>query len=520
MALKRETYRALEDIVGPEYITGEPAILDSYCFVWSNEVVFGDKFGVRPEAVILPGSVEEIQAIVRACNRYKIKFKAHGTGFSTTAFGVSEGWLSIDLRRMDRILEIDEKNMYAVVEPYVPYGRLISEANKKGLRSPTASPGPSASVVASLTSMSGTDNISVAAGKNLSSVEWVLPDGEILRLGSAEIGAGWFDGDGPGPSLKAVIRGVVGATGAMGIFTKMAVRLTPWYGPPVMETTGKPPAYEVVEIPKCFRFYTILFPSRQKLIEALYVIAEQGIAYNAFRRGQYSIMAGMTGSNQELWELWQTGYWQEKCQHNMNIVIDSSSPRELEYREKVLRQIVERFDGEIPPELNEDIHGQKARFLYVYNCVGATKGVFRPGTAFVEMASMETLDLRQNSLDVWLPLKLEYTKKGLFLDDGDSAQVMIGEDGRGGGGSSAVRYDPLDPESVKAIKELRERLGKAWLEENMCELAPFEDPDVSGPRLMNYHLWIQKIKMAFDPNLVSESACYPTPGVKAVKIVA
>ena len=35
MALEREAYRALEDIVGPEYITEEPAVLDGYC--WSQE---------------------------------------------------------------------------------------------------------------------------------------------------------------------------------------------------------------------------------------------------------------------------------------------------------------------------------------------------------------------------------------------------------------------------------------------------------------------------------------------------
>ena len=61
----------------------------------------------------MPASVEEIQAIVRVCNRYKIKFKAHGTGFGPTGLIGEEGFLSIDLRRMNRILEIDERNMYA-----------------------------------------------------------------------------------------------------------------------------------------------------------------------------------------------------------------------------------------------------------------------------------------------------------------------------------------------------------------------------------------------------------------------
>lgn len=75
--LKPEIYKSLEAIVGPEYLSQEPAILDGYCFGWG-----GEKFSTRPYAAITPVTTEEVQAIVRICNRYKIKFKAHSTGFS------------------------------------------------------------------------------------------------------------------------------------------------------------------------------------------------------------------------------------------------------------------------------------------------------------------------------------------------------------------------------------------------------------------------------------------------------
>ncbi len=337
--------------------------------------------------MIMPGSTEEIQTIVRTCNRYGVKFKAIGTGFGPTGLIGEEGFVSVDLRRMDRILEIDEKNMYVIIEPYVSLGALTLEAMKKGLRTYVIGAGPSCSVLASVTSVAGmgVSNISAGyGGRNPLAVEWVLPDGEILRLGSLEAGAGWFTGDGPGPSLRGVMRGFMGAQGGMGIFTKAAVKLSPWYGPPRLEITGKPPSYEVAEIPKCFAAYTVLFPSRQKLIEAMYLISEEGIAYALYRRAPYAVTAGMTGSNEELWELWQTGYWQKRCQDAMNIVLDSSSPRELEYKEKVFREVVKRFEGEIPPELNEDPHGQSARFLHAFLAIGSVKGVFRAGGAFHE----------------------------------------------------------------------------------------------------------------------------------------
>jgi FAD/FMN-containing dehydrogenase len=76
MALERQAYRALEDIVGAEYITEEPVVLDTYCYVWANEVLFWDKFSARPVAVIMPETVEQVQAIVRVCNRFEIRCRA------------------------------------------------------------------------------------------------------------------------------------------------------------------------------------------------------------------------------------------------------------------------------------------------------------------------------------------------------------------------------------------------------------------------------------------------------------
>ena len=76
--LQPDAYRALEDIVGEEYISQDPAVRDTYCFVWGNELLFdGDKYSPRPPAVILPGSREEVQKVVKVCNRFGIKFRPH-----------------------------------------------------------------------------------------------------------------------------------------------------------------------------------------------------------------------------------------------------------------------------------------------------------------------------------------------------------------------------------------------------------------------------------------------------------
>jgi len=125
--LSDEAYKSLEEAVGTENVSREPAVLDGYAWqTLMNEDP--DGWVTRPEAVVLPASTQEVQSVVRACNRHGIKFKAFSTGWGAWASPSQEGVVTIDLRRMDRILEIDEKNMYAVVEPYVCGGLLQAEA--------------------------------------------------------------------------------------------------------------------------------------------------------------------------------------------------------------------------------------------------------------------------------------------------------------------------------------------------------------------------------------------------------
>src|SRR4030042_309587 len=117
MDLDRSIYKALEDILGPENITEEPAILDSYA--WRSGMMAGTtKFMPRFEIVTLPKDTEEVQAIVKLCNRFRIQYKASSTGWLYSDPG-GPNCIKLDMRRMDQIIEINEKSMYAVVEPYV-----------------------------------------------------------------------------------------------------------------------------------------------------------------------------------------------------------------------------------------------------------------------------------------------------------------------------------------------------------------------------------------------------------------
>src|SRR4030042_1515433 len=93
----------------------------------------GFKFMPRFEIVVLPKGTEEVQAIIRLCNRFRIQFKPTSTLWGPGNCPGDPGVILIDLRRMNRLLEINEKNMYAVLEPYVIGAQLQAELMKRGL---------------------------------------------------------------------------------------------------------------------------------------------------------------------------------------------------------------------------------------------------------------------------------------------------------------------------------------------------------------------------------------------------
>ena len=518
MALTREAYKAIEDIVGPENISEEPAVLDGYAFQAFAELLVGSKFMPRPEAVVLPGSAEEVQAIVKACNRFKIKFKPFGTGWGVFGGCGSEGVVQMDLRRMNRILEIDEKNKYAVVEPYVTFGQLHHEAIKRGLRPITLGAGPNISVVAGHTSMEGGGATSVSAGysaRNILGVEWVLPTGVVLRLGTQGSGAGWFCADGPGPSLRGIMRGQFGAMGGLGVFTKCAVKLYSWAGPPEHRSKGNTPFYEP-EIPENFRVYLISFPSSDKFYEAAYLIGEAEIAYGAGRYQPWFLGAMMSDSNQDFWELWQKGVLRELGANSFELVMAAHSNRELEYKEKCVREIIDKTGGMIVTELQENPRAVVASYLWHLWGGQVIRGFFRTsGGYFGSHYVHEAINAVKYELPSAIEEKKPFRNRGVIADEEHAAWSELFEHGaigididHGGG------YDPRDPESLKAVGELMS-LGHSGQVQRKTYEPHFGDQGnrMTGPANSNYHLWLLKIKKAFDPNTTADGFMYviPTP---------
>jgi len=130
MPLQREVIRALQSIVGPEYVSEDPVVCHTYSKGgYGKDIVVG-RGNLKPACVVLPGNTDEVQRIVKLANRYKVPFVPVGTFWFYACGPYRENVLSIDLKRMNKI-EIDERNMYAVCEPYVIFSQLYATSKDR-----------------------------------------------------------------------------------------------------------------------------------------------------------------------------------------------------------------------------------------------------------------------------------------------------------------------------------------------------------------------------------------------------
>jgi len=518
--LEDETYDSLRKIVGEENITRDPGILDTYAFQWGEElrkVKSGQKperFGQRPLAVVLPASTEEVQAIVRLCNKQGLKFKALSTGLGRWAGVSSDHSIQIDLRRMNHILEIDAKNMYAVIEPYVTNAELQSELFKYGLMHHAQGAGPQTSPLASHTSFVGpgfTSPHTGFSGRNVLGVEWVLPDGEILRLGSFDHNGKWFTGDGPGLSLRGVMRGWLGAYGGLGIFTKCAIRLFSWPAQKDWKwrTGGTIPNYEW-DIPLYWRMYVLNFENWETFEKAYYEISDRELAMVATTSAPEGLAVLFTNTKTEAINAILGGLL-SKIKKYIVVLVAAHTPREFEFRTRLTKAITEKYGGKDlveagvvkprPMHYGETIRNMLGAHAFRFsNCFQSTHG------------GMDTISMAVKIAQLNKPLKQKYIKKHAIGDDkGDGIWMTGYEGGHMAHQEAPTVYSSTSQESCLGYTEYHDESNKMDLEQALG--TPFfivgdELHDTYADRTMNYPSWLRKIKAAFDPKGASDEGYY------------
>lgn len=522
MALTRDVYRAFEDIVGSQNISEEPGVLDSYAYHYGAEATLGPgkKWLPRPEATILPDNTEEVQAIVKLCNRYKVKFKALSTGWGPWNAPGGPGVVQLDMRRMNRILEINEKDMYAVVEPYVISAQLQAELMKRGLTCNVIGAGPNTTALCAAKFIGfGWQGIRTSVeGRNLLGTEWVLPTGEILRLGSLGSGTGWFCGDGPGPSLRGALRGMIGAFGGNGVFTKAATKIYHWPGPQSPQVGGISPNYGLDPVPKYFKVWHFSFPTWKDVAEAGYKFGEADVAYIVGRYSPFEFLWDTATSTEEALRYMMEIAPQMKVAGYL-IIIGANTQAEYDYCEKVMWQIIEETGGKSLPFV-EDPNMQGGIMWRTIRGSCAARHVFRPTGSFRScMGALEAIDLAVNQGIASNTIKAKHMKKGEIMNDGgDSAWGIVFEGGHfmhveepgyahpGNEGQKGLAGYITECDEVAATAGGEFHCGGVPL-----GVAGNKKHNLFGPNLLNYHQWMRKLKKAMDPNNVSDSTQYISP---------
>ncbi len=538
MALQPEVYQVFTDIVGVQNITQEDVILDAYTFNWlvefMPEAAPGKYLPHRPAAVLLPGSAEEVQAIVRACNYYKVKFKAFSTGYGAHSLPLQEGVVVLDLRRMNRILEIDEKNKYALVEPGCTWAQLTAETMKRGLFTTPHQAGSQASALANITSGWGMNimgNHGGHNGRNALGVEWVLPTGELLKLGPPDE---WFTGDGPGPSLRGIMRGHVGALGGIGVFTKAAIKLHHWPGPSYLPTElgGTIFAYKVWEAPRRLKTYLVDLPDYETLANFLYAVGDAEIAYALWRVGgiehMLAILAGAM-SNQTFLDWYEgglVGAAAAEFGHPCLIHLFACSDRELAYQQRVLEEIIVEVGGRVPPVVYESPFKELLEEeIPVFLIGNDTHWAHHSGGFAINSGYQGTCAAVVRHMGIPAEeLKEKYMNRGGMLRDGRDSTYHNSFDNNGFiYMEMEYHYDAASSFSVlecgRCVAEEREtrREEKDGFEPNDIGLGAVSG-DVfkkTGERYVelgelygNFHVWQERIKRAFDPHDVADRSTY------------
>ena len=539
MKLAEEEYKALENIVGSEYITQEPVILDTYNQVWGNKFFFDEKHSVRPAAVLLPANTEEISAAVKVCNKYGILFKAFSSGFEYLSLSLMhEKGILFDLRRMNRVLEIDARNMRAVVEPYVSVYRLQLEAAKHGLYTGRIGVGYSAGIIATECCHHGCQHTMVFTsgyGRNTLGIEWVLPTGEILKMGTGEMDSDLFSADGPGFSLRGILRGRTGANGGHGIITKASVKLYPWYGPPEWEQKRQPgEPLSLGQLDRVPDGYKVFVPSFRNLDDTLdaseelcraEILCAFGIAIigtTPFSEGNDEEWAMMREALKKA-ETFDPAGGGVTVANSVVAVIGYRSPREREYKEKCLKAIIEKWGGQFSSNLNEPraLARAFADIMWSNGVNLRATGDFLPSSSSPDgsPAMLKRLALQEAEV------KRRYEESGAFLSMGRGARIVSWRPeehlSTGAQGISTAQYDPYDAESLKAARE--------FIDELFDPRSPFQRYGVPsrggclqiepvthvhqnwGHLYDNYDVWLMKIKKMLDPNTVSDWTAYIPP---------
>lgn len=248
--ITKEHLSLFKKILGEQYVLADEADLQHYGHDETEQLVF------LPEVVLKPRTTEDISAILKICNKNRLPVTPRGAGTGLSGGALPHlGGVLISIERMNKILEIDERNLQVTTEPGVITEVLQNAVKEKRLFYP---PDPSSRgscfIGGNIAENSGGPK-AVKYGvvrDYVLNLEVVLPSGEIIWTGANVLK------NSTGYNLTQLM---VGSEGTLGIVTKIVLKLIP--------------------LPKYDLLMLVPFASLEKASEAVSAIFRAGIVPSA-----------------------------------------------------------------------------------------------------------------------------------------------------------------------------------------------------------------------------------------------
>ncbi|MEW6441460.1 MAG: FAD-binding oxidoreductase [bacterium] len=497
LALTSEVLKKVQEVIGEGHASSDPEILSIY----SRDFTITPKR--RPNLVALPASTEEVQAIVRIANAYRVPVYVMTSGFNHAGSTIPRrGGIMVDLKRLNRILRIDEESMTATFQPYVPIAVFYEECSKRfAVRDITLRPANpitygSACMMSNVLS-GGIPFIALRSGSHAESIvsmTLVTPEGEILKTGSSAVPrVGDVPVLGPGPGVGGMFQS---AEGNFGICTEMTLQLyteNPWprdrtfYFQPV--DPKEEGLEDVAEI-----FYRV---TRDNYVQALYKSCNRHFAQAvaATREEVDAILENLpatilfyvlTGLDEEEIEI-KKRHFDAQLEASGRFVEMPASEME------VFLQTMNMTEDQIERLLLK-------RCLTLPGRVSRWKGSFQWTTHMVKLEKMAEMEKKYRALMNRYWISPDYYGSSLATTTDTALQgpypygrvVMLEFD---------IYYDQGNPDEVKRAAVVYEKLQRMGLDSGTIGVKPgCRTLDLQMPRLGTYFEICKRLKKAMDPN--------------------
>ncbi len=485
----KQVREKLGKAIGDDWVSDNPVDANFYS---RDFTIFS---GERPNIVVLPRTVEDLQNIMRIAYSHRIPVVPFSTGFNHGGLTIPrKGGILVDLKRMDQLVELDEEGMIGVIEPGVRMRFLWHEVQKietyKGIPLKPLLPLTfgSVSLLSNYVSRGGVGSM-VKYGNNpelTAAMTWVLPNGEVLKLGpSAFLNVGNVGLHyGSGPDIGGMF---FNADGAFGVCANIAVKLYPeqtheeFMNAAVMGEDGLAVACQAV--------YEM---SQSHVLEFIYKTHAGIMAVSAsmMMGGDPKVVAEM--SPEELLLIVVNGFDEEEVQIKMEIIREIANRLEL-----VEIDMAMLGEGLMDPE--KATEPTKKSLGLENNMVGAHRGAFQWAAGWLKVSECPA---------AWEEFKKLIAKYWKTSDPNISIkQAITGTAIQGplpyarcGTLEFDFWWDQGNPEDVKRAINMFRKTTELLLDFGVITLRNmFGFGELQIPRLGVYTEVLKEVRSSFDP---------------------